>query len=191
MSTDPSGTVAPEPGGPAASDANGDGIDRVWGSTGPAGLLVATFVAAAVMLGGVVFAATAYAPAEIEPANVLRQYFSSTGGGRSLCGIEVQVASGEKGRAAGGNVCSVYDEGDQVAALVSTITGDVVGVRHAGRDLGRSGNPMAGLVPFFALTVVTSAFMAAGRRTQPGLMKMAFATLTGGAVGLGLSWFLF
>lgn len=191
MTTDPSGPGSPEPGGPAASDANGDAIDRVWGSAGPTGLLAAACVAAAITFGGVVFAATAYAPAETEPATVLRQYFSSTGGGRSVCGIEVQVASGEKGRAGGGNVCSVYDEGDQAVALVSSITGDVVGVRHAGQDLGRSGNPLAGLVPMFALGTLTSAFLAAGRRAEPGLAKMAVVTLVGGVLGLAGGWFLF
>lgn len=192
MNVDHGGAAASQPGTPGERGAEpGDAIDRVWGSAGPTGLVISTFIAAAFMLGGIVFAVTAYAPAEAEPATVVRQYFSSTGSGRSICGVEVQVASGEKGKAVGGNVCSAYDEGDQVVALVSTVTGDVVGVRHAGRDLGRAGNPMAGLVPFFAFTVVVSAFMAAGRRTEPGLLKMALATLTGGAIGLGLSWFLF
>lgn len=192
MDTDPGGAAVPQPGTPGTNEADtGDAIDRAWGSASPTGLVIAAFVAAAIMVGGVIFALTAYAPAEAEPATVVRQYFSSTGSGRSICGVEVQVASGEKGKAAGGNVCSAHDEGDQVVALVSSITGDVVGVRHAGRDLGRAGNPMAGLIPFFALTVVTSAFMAAGRRTAPGLLKMAVATLTGGVVGLALAWFLF
>jgi hypothetical protein len=184
-----------EPEGRAAqgTDATGtgDAIDRVWGSTSPTGLLFAAFFAAAVLFGGILFTATAYGPTEAEPATVLRQYNSSTGSGRSICGIEVQVASGETTKAAGGNVCSVYEEGDQAVALVSTLTGDVVGVRHAGRDLGRSGNPLVGLLPVFALVSLVSVFRAAGRRAGQALPKTAGAAAAGALTGLVLYWLLF
>lgn len=186
MRGESAGAAASEPG-----DKTGDAIDRVWGTTSPTGLLAAVFIAAALALGGTIYAVTSYGPAETEPATVLRQYNSSTGGGRSICGIEVQVASGEKGKAAGGNVCAAYDEGDQAVALVSTLTGDVVGVRHAGRDLGRSGNRLVGLVPIFALATAVSAFVAAGRRIAPGFPKMGAAATIGGLAGLATAWLIF
>jgi len=67
----------------------------------------------------------------------------------------------------------------------------VVGVRHAGLDLGRASNPLAGLVPIFALTALVSAIMAARRRVEPGLAKTVAATLGGGLAGLTIFWFLF
>lgn len=192
MSGQVGGAAAPEPSAQAGGEPGaGDAIDRIWGTTGPTGLLVAVFAAAAFVFGGTVYAVTAYGPTETEPATVVRQYSSSTGGTRSICGIEVQVASGEKGKGAGGNVCSVYDEGDQAVALVSTITGDVVGVRHAGRDLGRSGNTGVGLIPIFALGTVVSTFIAARRKGQPGVPKMAGAAVAGGLIGLAVYWLLF
>ena len=178
-------------GGPETQPEAGDAIDRIWGAASTNSLIAGIAIAAAFVFGGVLFAVTAYAPTEVETATVLRQYNSSSGGGRSVCGVEVQIASGEKGRGGGGNVCSVYDEGDEIGALVSTVTGDVVGVRHAGLDLGRASNPLAGLVPIFALTALVSAIMAARRRVEPGLAKTVAATLGGGLAGLTIFWFLF
>lgn len=169
----------------------GDGIDRAWGTTSANGLLATVFLATAVLFGGAFFAVTAYGPTKTEPATVLRHYFSSTGSSRSICGIQVQVASGEKTKAAGGNICDTYDEGDEAVAVVSTLTGDVVGVRHAGRDLGRAGNPLVGLLPILALFPLVTVLQAAERRGTPTLLKMTAAAVTGGLFGLVVYWLIF
>lgn len=185
-----------DPGAPSPQDADGvaagDVIDRIWGPKSPTVIALAAFVAAAVLFGGAFYAVTGYGPTTTEPATVVRQYYSSSGAGnRSACGIEVQVASGEKTKATGDTLCAVYDEGDQAVALVSTITGDAVGVRHAGRDFGRSGNPLVGFAPLAALVTLVSTIVAAARRTDRVLAKTMGAATVGAVFGLVGYWLYF
>ncbi len=169
----------------------GDAIDRAWGGVRGNGRLAALFITAAIVTGGALYAITAYGPQETEPATVVGQYFQRSTGTRTLCGIEVQVASGAKGKAAGGGVCDVYDTGDQAVALVSSITGDVVGVRHAGRDLGRSGNLLVGLVPIFALATLVTGIIACRRTGEPTIAIVIGDIVAGAAFGLLFYWLWF
>ena len=68
--------------------------------------------------------------------------------------------------------------------LIGYSTACADGVRHAGRDLGRSGNPLVGLVPVFALATLVSAIIAARRKAKPVLPKLAGATAAGALSGL-------